>query len=118
MGPAYDLNRMILAAASLRERVAGGVYQGSTTTDESLAESRLAAWREKSAQGSGGKFERRLSWENLDVVAARRVLGSDPVQLEPAPVWTALMGDMLAFLARPGGPPALAFGEEIVASKP
>jgi type 2 lantibiotic biosynthesis protein LanM len=112
----YDLNRMIMSAASLSERIASGVYEDNSAIDEDLAASRWAAWCEKSAQGSTGNFERRLSWENLDVASARHILSSDPLQLKPAPFWAPLLGDMLDFLTQPGGTPD--FDEKILASRP
>ena len=117
MRPAYDLNRMIAAAASLAERVACGVYEDHAPIDENLADSRLSAWRQKSSQGNAVKFERRLSWENLDIADARRFLSSDPDRLEPAPVWAGIMGDMLAFLTL-GDSPAVDFEEQVLESRP
>lgn len=113
----YDLNRIITAAASLSDRIEGGVY-GSSAIDPDLAASRLAAWCEKSAQGNSRKFDRRLSWEGIDTTAALRLLGSDPLELRPAPFWAPLLGEMLACLTEPGATPADASDEESLALIP
>lgn len=96
---AYDLEGIITAAASLRERIMYGVYGPDPADEPAASETRWRIWLEKSSQGNKAKFDRRLSWDALDATAARRTLALDPIALDPAPFWAPLVSEMLAFLA-------------------
>src|SRR5262249_55439729 len=93
---ACDLDRMILAAASLRERLDSGVYRQDCQEDPDWP--RWQLWLEKSSQGNTGKFARKLSWDGLDEVSARRVLSRDPIVLDPAPGWASMLRRLLHYL--------------------
>lgn len=99
MNQTYDLEKIITAAASLTERIATGDFADASLSDDSRAQSRMKLWLDKACQGNQVKFERRLSWLNVDADVARRVVGSDPRQLTPTPSWAIRLQEMLRFLA-------------------
>jgi type 2 lantibiotic biosynthesis protein LanM len=94
-GGYFDFDAMMRAAASLPERIALGAYSRDAPYDEQKAAARLSAWLENSSQGSVSKFNKRLSWWALDEVAAKLILGSDPIALHPPPFWASTLRVLL-----------------------
>ncbi len=81
-------------AATLGERLAGGVHVASgKTADPAVADARLTRWREVAARGDATRFIRVLDAHGLtDEAAARRLLGAS-VRLPPGaplPGWARL----------------------------
>src|SRR4051794_37514980 len=95
------VEKMIAEAASLSERIAGGL-SAPDAWDE-VAEARLQAWIAQSSQGNPEKFLRRLGWDGIDdLEGARRIVGSRACTLEADPAWAAVVRELMEFLtARP-----------------
>lgn len=45
------------------------------------------------------KFEVRLAWDGINESDRQRILGSDPLKLEPEPHWAPILRDLFQFLS-------------------
>lgn len=62
-----------------------------------IARDRLAAWREQAARGEAPYFEKRLSWDGLDLASAERLSGEVRLhESEPLPGWAGYLAAILA----------------------
>jgi type 2 lantibiotic biosynthesis protein LanM len=116
-GPAVNVDRMITAAASLRERILYGVYQADAS-DLPASGQRWSTWLQKALQGNAAKFDRRLRWDSLDETGAGGILGSDPTHFTATLFWAPLLREILKFLANSPAVPAGFIDDETAISVP
>src|SRR5271157_4471905 len=83
-------------AAFLEERLGGGFLPETRAEDSEDIEQRMAAWRKNCAKGDEEVFRKRLQWDGLEAVRARRLVGrvrkANPVgEMPPWAGWLRLM---------------------------
>jgi type 2 lantibiotic biosynthesis protein LanM len=91
-----DLQEIVQRASTLFERLHGELEPCAGPKDEAVIADRLAKWHRVVAQEDPVLFARRLAWDGLDEVAARRALG--PVRLrDPGhlPRWAGTLDALL-----------------------
>lgn len=93
-----DLQGLAARAASLWERLAGGVRPEHTNGQDAVLDGRLRRWQLAVTGEEGGKgFSRRLAAEGMDEAACRIVL--TPARYTSPPPWSKTLEDVLAHLS-------------------
>lgn len=91
-----DLRTLVVRASTITERLEDTFLPDNRQNSDDEVQSRLDAWCQSMARGNWSHFEKRLAWDGLDPVGARRVLGQ--VQLSehvPLPAWTKTLQEVL-----------------------
>lgn len=91
-----QLQRIALNATSLWERAGQKTPPPCPPSSQEQADSRLQEWLEAAAAGDRKLFEKRLSFDGLDLHTARALLGT--VAVPPAmelPPWTGVLNEVL-----------------------
>src|SRR4051794_30094378 len=89
-----QLRQLVARASTLAERL-GDDFIPADPGDPNLVEARLAHWRQLVGRSDPAVFDRRLTWDGLDLAAVRWALG--PVRLadeRPLPVWATLLDEI------------------------
>src|SRR5689334_9507056 len=95
-----QLDKLIGAASSLRERLELG-YRG----EPGDAGDRWTCWSKNAAQSSKEKLQERLSWDNLDEAATRKLAGATGGTFTGrAPGWAEMVEKLVALAGEPAAP--------------
>src|SRR2546421_7754073 len=97
-----DLRTIVAAASTIPER--SQLLPGSEQANDEVLQERLSAWCQASTNGNWQRFQKRLSWDGLDLTGALRLLApgvwSEQV---PLPTWTTTLQEAIYLLeTRPG----------------
>lgn len=89
------IRSIVARSSSLFERIdSKNITFGSS--DWQTAKRHLSTWGQIIAKGNGPKFEKRLDWDNLDVMKVSIFLGSPPIfDSENFPSWAEILQEMI-----------------------
>lgn len=91
-----DTVRLADAASTLLERLDGGFLPAETAANKDTITARFKRWRRLVSGGDEEIFERRLSWDGLDVDTIRLLFGRvRRPHLAPAPGWVRTLSGIL-----------------------
>lgn len=99
-GPDLLVRDIVERSSTIDERLAGAFEHLETEAAAAVVERRLAAWCDAVTKGDWPRFALRLSWDGLDLAAARRAVG--PVRLREdaaLPGWALLLEEWLGSYA-------------------
>jgi type 2 lantibiotic biosynthesis protein LanM len=86
-----ELRELVRRASTLDERVRRGDPGGEPPGGDEV-DALLLRWRQRAAGDDEASFDRRLAWDGLDRVSARRALATPgPGPDEPLPPWAATL---------------------------
>ncbi|GAP94813.1 type 2 lanthipeptide synthetase LanM family protein [Leptolyngbya sp. NIES-2104] len=71
-----DLIKIVEQASTIPERLGTEFLPNSMQIDNSTIDSRIDHWCQTVAQGNPAQFEKRLTWDDLDLSKIRQALGS------------------------------------------
>ncbi len=86
------LVEIICKASTITERLGSEFRFNKAQANDALINSRIQKWCQRVAQGNQEEFEKRLTWDGLDLNTVRLALGSASMaDNQPLPVWVGTL---------------------------
>jgi len=94
-----DLYAIVVAASTIPERVSSHIHPRGEQANDEVLQARLSDWCQASTAGDWQRFQKRLSWDGLDLTGALSLLASSVwSQQVPLPAWTTTLQEALYLL--------------------
>ncbi len=94
-----ELHAIVVAASTIPERVSSSNYPRVEQANDEVLQARLSDWCQVSTAGDWQRFQKRLSWDGLDLTGALSLLASQGWSRQvPLPAWTTTLQEALYLL--------------------
>jgi type 2 lantibiotic biosynthesis protein LanM len=94
------LRKIVERSSTIAERLDANSFSDEVQTENNLINSRFEKWCQVVSHGNYKQFQKRLSWDGLDITTVRRLLGG--VRLsdnQPLPPWAETLNEALQVAA-------------------